>query len=350
MHISQLETPIVTIDLERLEGNIARLQSYLDQYGIANWPHTKTHKIPEIAHMQLRAGAAGVCCAKVGEVEVMVQAGINKIMVPYNIVGEAKLERLMHAAKRASICVTVDSAITVRGLSAAAQRAGIELPVFVEFDTGMGRCGVQTPQEAADLARTITRSPGLQLAGLLTFPCNENTDPFVQVTKALLKGKGIPIQRVSGGGTPYMFRAHEYPALTEFRAGAYVFGDRYILAKGPYTLDECAMHIIATVISRPTTERGILDAGSKALTSDLGKELGGHGLILEYPDARITGLHEEHGIVDFSECVGRPEIGERVTIVPNHCCVVSNLMDEVVGIRAGQVEVVWPIAARGKIQ
>jgi D-serine deaminase-like pyridoxal phosphate-dependent protein len=350
MHLSQLETPVAVVDLDRLEANIARLQNYLGEHGIANWPHIKTHKIPEIAHMQLRAGAAGICCAKVGEVEVMVQAGIQAILVPYNIVGETKLERLMQVARRASITVTADSESTVQGLSTAAQRAGITMPVMVEFDTGMKRCGVQTPQEAADLARSIAGAPALSFAGLMTFPCNENTDTFLQTTKGILAFYGITAERVSGGGTPGMFEAHSHRDLTEYRAGTYVYGDRFILGKGPYHLENCALHVLATVVSRPTAERGILDAGSKALSSDLGHELGGYGLILEYPEARIHTLSEEHGHVDFSGCARRPEIGERVTVLPNHCCVVSNLFNEIVGVRSGEVQVVWPVAARGRMQ
>ena len=349
MDIHQLDTPVAFVDLDRLEANIARLQRYLDEHGIANRPHIKTHKIPEIAQMQMNAGAVGITCQKIGEAEVMADAGLRDIFIPYNIVGEPKLKRLMRLARRVRLSVTADSAFTVRGLSAAAWREGIELPVLVEFDTGLGRCGVQSPQEAADLARLIIRSPGLQFGGLMTFPCNENTDPFVRQTRALLESEGIVVERVSGGGSPKMWQAHTHAEITEYRAGMYAYGDRKILQSGAMGLEDCAFKVITTVVSRPTVDRGILDGGSKTFSSDtVGLE--GYGLILEYPEARFYALSEEHGNVDFSQCSRKPEIGERVTVIPNHCCVVSNLFDQVIGVRREQIEVIWSVAARGRLQ
>jgi len=347
--IDRLETPVAVVDLDKLEANIAGLQAYLDRHGLANRPHIKTHKIPEIAHMQLAAGAKGITCQKLGEAEVMAQAGIRDIFLPYNILGEAKLERLTYLARRVSISVTADSDVTVRGLSAASQRAGLSLPVLVECDMGGKRCGVQSPQEAADLARLIASSPGLRFGGLMTFPIPDGMDAFVRTCKALLDADGIKIEQVSGGGTPPMWQAHTVQELTEHRAGTYVYGDRYTLRSGAMQLDECALTVITTVVSRPTAVRGILDAGSKTLSSDPMGELG-FGLVLEYPEARIYSLSEEHGCVDFSACSERPEIGERVTVVPNHVCPVCNLFNEIVGARQGRVEVVWPVACRGALQ
>ena len=349
MNISQLETPVAIVDLDRLEVNINKLQHYLDEHGIANRPHIKTHKIPEIAHMQVNAGAVGITCQKIGEAEVMAQAGIQDIFLPYNIIGEAKLERLMRLARRVTLSVTADSEFTVRGLSGAAQKAGLELPVLVEFDAGLGRCGVQSPQEAADLARTIARSSGLRFGGLMTYPSSDKADLFVVETKKLLKGDGISVELVSGGSTPSMWEAHTHPEVTEHRAGMYVYGDRYTLKSGAMVLEDCALKVITTVVSRPTAERGILDGGSKTFSSDL-LGLEGHGLILEYPEAVIHSQSEEHGHTDFSKCEHKPEIGERVTVIPNHCCVVTNLFNQIVGIRGNQVEVIWPVAARGALQ
>ena len=349
MNIDQLDTPVAVVDLDKLGANIAALQAYLDQHGIANRPHIKTHKIPEIAHMQLNAGAAGISCQKIGEAEIMAQAGIRDIFLPYNILGEAKLERLMRLARRVRMSVTADSEAVVRGLSAAAGRAGLTLPVLVECDTGGKRCGVQSPEEAAGLARLVARSPGLVLGGLMTHPSPEGLDGFMRRTMDLLAAEGIAVERVSGGGTPCMGQAHTVSTLTEYRAGTYVYGDRYTLKSGAMQLEDCAFTVIATVVSRPTAERGILDAGSKTLSSDpLGQE--GYGLILQYPEARLYSLAEEHGCVDFSGCARRPVVGERVTVLPNHVCVVSNLFNEVVGVRGGEVEVLWPVACRGALQ
>ena len=349
MRIDDLETPVPVVDLDRLEANISRLQSYLNEHGIANRPHIKTHKIPAIAQMQVDAGAIGITCQKVSEAEVMAEAGFTDIFIPYNIIGESKLTKLMALAKRVTISVTADSANVINGLSGAAQRAGLVLPVLIECDTGAHRCGVQSPQEAAELARLIHQLPNLQFGGLMTYPTNEETDTFVRETRALLADDGIKIERVSGGGTPSMWEAQTHPEVTEHRAGIYVYGDRLTLRSGAVTLDTCALKVHTTVVSRPTADRGILDAGSKSLSSDL-HGLDGYGHICEYPDAKIYALSEEHGHVDFSACERKPEIGERVTVIPNHCCTVTSMFDEVVGARGDQVEVIWQVAARGTVR
>lgn len=347
--IEDLETPVAVVDLDTLQANITRLQEHLDRHGIANRPHIKTHKIPEIAHMQLRAGAVGITCQKISEAEVMAQAGIDDIFIPYNIIGADKLERLMRLAKRIDVQVTVDSSFTAQGLSEAADAAGVVLPVLVEFDSGLERCGMQTPAAASELAQEIDWLPGLRFAGLMCYPSNETVGPFVRETRRLLAAAGLDLEKVSGGGSPVAWRAQEFPEVTEHRAGMYVYGDRYGIEHGANTLEQCALHIVTTVVSRPTADRGILDAGSKTLSSDQ-MGLAGHGLILEYPDAVIYKLSEEHGHVDFSACPEKPAIGERVTVIPNHGCAVGNLFNQMVGVRDRQVEVVWPVAARGTVQ
>lgn len=349
MYIDELETPVPVVDIDRMEANISRLQAYLEEHKIANRPHIKTHKIPAIAKMQMDAGAVGITCQKVSEAEVMAQAGFSDIFIPYNIIGESKLKRLMALASRINVSVTADSAFTARGLSNAAGQGGLTLAVLVECDTGAQRCGVGSPQEAAELARLIGSLPDLHFGGLMTYPTNEHLDDFVRETRSLLKDDGLDIERVSGGGTPGMWLAHTHPELTEHRAGIYVYGDRLTLRSGAVTLDTCALRILTTIVSRPTPERGILDAGSKSLSMDL-HGLDGYGYICEYPDARIYALTEEHGHVDFSACARKPEIGERLSVIPNHCCPVTNLFDEVVGIRRDQVEVTWQVAARGTVR
>jgi D-serine deaminase-like pyridoxal phosphate-dependent protein len=349
MHVNELETPVPVVDMDRMEANISRLQAYLDEQKIANRPHIKTHKIPEIARLQMDAGAVGITCQKVSEAEVMADAGFDDIFIPYNILGESKLKRLMALASRTTVSVTADSAVLVRGLSKAAQESGIILTVLVECDTGAHRCGVQSPGEAAELACLIASLPSLHFGGLMTYPTNESLDGFVRATRELLKEDDLPIERVSGGGTPCMWEAYTHPELTEHRAGIYVYGDRLTLRSGAVKFEDCAIKVHATVVSRPTTERGVLDAGSKSLSSDL-HGLDGYGYICEYPEAKIYQLSEEHGHVDFSACPNKPDIGERVTIIPNHCCMVTSLFDEVVGARGDQVEVTWQVAARGTVK
>jgi D-serine deaminase-like pyridoxal phosphate-dependent protein len=325
------------------------LQSYLDSHGIANWPHIKTHKIPAIARKQITAGAAGITCQKLGEAEIMTWEGLQNIFLPYNIIGPTKLNRLMQLAQQIRISVTADSAFVVDGLGQAARQHNLTLPVLVEFDTGLGRCGVQTPEQAADLGRWIGRQSHLAFEGLMTYPVNEHTGAFVQQTRALLQQDGLPVKHVSVGGTPQMWQAHEYPDVTEYRAGMYVYGDRYTLRSEAMKLEQVAFSVITTVVSRPTTDRGILDGGSKTFSSDL-IGLDGYGLILEYPEACIYQLAEEHGFVDFSGCPERPQIGDRLTVIPNHCCSVTNLFNEIVALRNGVVETTWPVAARGALQ
>ncbi len=237
----------------------------------------------------------------------------------------------------------------MQGLAQAARRVGETLAVLIEFDTGGGRCGVQSPQEAAELARLIVRADGLHFGGLMTYPNNEQTSPFAAETRSLLKPEGIEVEKVSGGGSPRVWETHTFAEVNEHRAGSYIYGDRALMRAGMLSQEQCALTVITTVVSRPTAERGVLDGGSKAFSSDtLGFEE--YGLILEYPAANLYRFDEEHGYVDFSACERKPEIGERLRVIPNHCCVVSNLFNEVVGVRNDQVEVVWPVACRGMLQ
>jgi len=289
MHIDELETPVPIVDLDILEFNISRLQSYLSEHTIANRPHIKTHKIPAIAQMQIDAGAIGITCQKISEAEVMADAGIDDIFLPYNIIGESKLERLVALAKRVELSVTTDSEFVAYGLSSAANKADLILTVLVECDMGMGRCGVQSPTDAAQLAGTIHRLPNLQFGGLMTYPNRANLDDFVNETQSQLKKDQLKIECVSGGGTAVMLQAHTHTTLTEHRAGMYVYGDRLTLRSGAVTLDTCALRVLATVVSRPTSNRGIIDAGSKTLSMDL-YGLDNYGHITEYPEAKIYTL------------------------------------------------------------
>jgi D-serine deaminase-like pyridoxal phosphate-dependent protein len=350
--IFSLSTPLPLIDEDRLAQNIARVQSYMDAHRLNFRPHIKTHKLPAIARQQVEAGARGINCQKITEAEVFAAEGFNDILITFNIVGPEKLERLVVLnAAISGLKVVADSVATVDGLSA---RFADEKPltVLVECDTGAGRCGVQTPAEGADLARRIRGSAGLIFGGLMTYPKARSeaaTEAFLAQTIAALAKDGIACPIVSAGGTPSLFSAHLVPSATEHRAGTYVYNDRAMVRAGHCTLDDCAMHILATVVSRPTPDRAVLDAGSKALTSDL-LGLGDYGHVVEYPDAVITGLSEEHAVVDLSKVEGaRPQIGDKLRIVPNHTCVVTNLFDTMTFHRNGVVTRVEGIEARGRV-
>jgi D-serine deaminase-like pyridoxal phosphate-dependent protein len=350
--ISELDTPAVTVDLDIMERNIRRVQAHLDRHGIGNRPHVKTHKVPAIGKLQMAAGAIGIVCQKVGEAEVFADAGVaDDLLLTYNILGRQKTERLMALAKRLRrLTVVVDNEVVAGGLSEAGARHGVDVRFLVECDTGFGRNGVQTPEAAVDLARLALKLPRLDFQGLMTFPNREpDTRLFFERALHLFKQAGIPVPIVSGGGTPGIFTAQDFPMLTEHRAGTCVFNDAMVVRSGTATWDDCAMRVRVTVVSRPTTTRAIIDAGTKVLTSDqYGMPAFGH--VLEYPEAVVAGLSEEHGTLELSACRERPRVGDVVHVVPNHCCVVSNMVDELYGVRRGQVEVVWPVAARGRVR
>jgi D-serine deaminase-like pyridoxal phosphate-dependent protein len=233
-----------------------------------------------------------------------------------------------------------------------ARAAGVCLAVLVECDTGYRRAGVQTPRQALALARSIAAEKSLRFAGLMTYPTQPSSGPWLREARDLLCEAELPPAVISGGGTVPAMRTHKYPEITELRAGNYIYNDRTTVARGAARLEDCAQHVLATVVSRPTATRGILDAGSKALTTDPVRVEGGtgYGSLVEYPEATIYDLSEEHGHVDFSACPWPPALGERVRIIANHACTVSNLFDEAYAHRGGMIEAIWPIAARGKLQ
>ncbi|HEV7291404.1 MAG TPA: D-TA family PLP-dependent enzyme [Devosia sp.] len=349
--IFEIDTPAVLIDVDRVEANLRRAQDYADQHGLKLRPHIKTHKLPRFAKRAMELGAIGITVQKLGEAEVMADAGINEIFLPYNILGQAKLKRLRALAERVHISVTADSVETVEGLSAAFADAPEPLSVFVECDTGMGRCGVQSPQAALDLAQRIDAAAGVRFGGLMTYPAAGQVAGNAQWLKQameLLTQVGLPPPVISNGGSPDIWRAHEVQVATEHRPGTYIYMDRFQVAKGVGAIEDCALTVLATVVSRPTEHRAIIDAGSKALTSDL-LGMTGHGLIEAYPEAVIVGLSEEHGTIDLSACSKKPQIGEKLRIIPNHACVVSNLFEIVHLIARDQLVETVPVAARGRV-
>jgi D-serine deaminase-like pyridoxal phosphate-dependent protein len=245
-----------------------------------------------------------------------------------------------------------DSELVVRGLSAALADAGAEASFLVECDTGYGRTGVQTPEAAVELGALAHALPGLRFAGFMTYPTMPEAGDWLAAAAEAATARGLEVTWVSGGGTPVARwdALTDAPVVTEVRAGTYLYADRMCLADGSAALEDCALHVRATVVSRPAPDRAILDTGSKALTSDTAPGLDGFGLLLEYPDATVPQLNEEHGYVDLSACDGRPEVGDVVTVVPNHACGTTNMHDEVVAHRGGDVVATWPLAARGKLR
>jgi D-serine deaminase-like pyridoxal phosphate-dependent protein len=350
MRVEDLETPVPVIDLDRVENNLAKMQAYCDKHRLRLRPHIKTHKMPAFAHQQVERGAIGITCQKLGEAEVMVDAGLDDILISYPLIGSAKALRLAELARRAKMSVAVDNPLALETAAEAARVAGVSIGVLVEFDSGNKRTGVVLVDQALELARRTEATPGLRFDGLMTYPSTAATADFVTEARRRFAETGIAISVVSGGGTPNAWQAHEIAGLTEVRVGTYIYHDRATVGAGAASLEDCALHLHATVVSRPTEERAVIDAGTKSLTSDtVAPSVGpGFGLILGYPDAVIERLNEEHGVLDLSRCREKPALGERVRILPNHVCVVSNLHDEVVISRDGRVVDTWRVAARGK--
>jgi D-serine deaminase-like pyridoxal phosphate-dependent protein len=344
-------TPAVVVDLDVVERNIARVQELCDAAGVANRPHIKTHKSPAIASMQRDAGARGITCQKVGEAEVMAEAGHDDILIAYNILGEEKIGRLGRLLSRTKVTVAADNPTAIAGLPQAAAIAGRDLGVVVECDTGRKRAGVETVEEAVALAKDIASRPGLSFAGFMLYPPENamgETQAFLDAATAGIRELGLEPQIVSSGGTPNLLNLGKIKGVTEHRAGTSVFNDRMMLAAGFAQLQDCALTVYATVVSRAGSERGILDSGSKTLTSDTGG-LEGHGLILEHPQAKIARFAEEHGFLDLSGCNDRPNVGDVVRIVPNHVCVVVNMVDRLVTVRGNEIVGELPVAARGRL-
>jgi D-serine deaminase-like pyridoxal phosphate-dependent protein len=314
-------------------------------------PHIKTHKLPMFARRQVELGAVGITVQKLGEAEVMADAGLTDLLLTFNIVGASKRARLKALHHRVTIRTVADSSETVAGLSQTFDDPDHPLGVFVECDTGMGRCGVQSPQAALDLARQIIASPGLAFAGLMTYPAAgryREAASWLSETKELLEAEGVNVPAITTGGTPDIAHMAEAGPATEYRPGTYIYMDRSQVAAGAATYSDCALTVLATVVSRPTENRAIIDAGSKALTSDL-LGLQGHGYVVDYPDAKVVGLSEEHGTIDLSACTEKPRIGDVIRIIPNHCCPVTNLFDQVNLIRDDELVETVPVAARGRV-
>lgn len=347
--IDDLDTPAMIIDLEILEKNIREMQEVCRKEDIPLQVHIKTHKIPEIAHMQLRQGATGICCQKLGEAEVMVAAGIREnILVPYNLVGEQKLIRLARLCKRARMTVAVDSEVTAKGISEQLQRDGGSVWVLVELDTGGKRTGVQSPQAALELAQKVSRMPGLQLRGVMTYPSRLEAKPFMEETVELFRRAGLATDEISGGGTGSE-AASKQIGCNVTRSGSYAFeGLRRInRTTNPPNPVTCAARMIVTVVSTPTPDRIIVDGGQKTFERNPPNP---YGYIVEHPEARIYGMSVEHGHVDVSACSHRFRVGERLAVVPQHQGVTINHHDEVYAVRKGIVEAVWPVAGRGRVR
>lgn len=375
--LSDLPTPAVLVERPRLAANIRRMQHLADNAGVALRPHAKTHKSPLVARLQLEAGAVGICCAKLGEAEVFVDAGIGDVRLPYPL-APVHAPRLLALQAKARVSFVVDHLDVARGWSEAMQAAGATADVLVKVDVGFHRCGISPdPAAAVPFLQAVAALPGLRLAGILSHAGHayhaHSDDELRQMAKAEVatmgtlaheaRAAGVAIGEVSAGATPPA--RYSLPAgrdtFTEFRPGNYVYFDRTMVGLGAALRRDCALSVLATVVSAPAGDRVILDCGSKTLAADGARGFAaapGHGDVYRdviasagsAPDPHliVERLSEEHATVRVADGAAPLEPGDRVRVVPNHACVVSNLTDAAWLVEGPEVVEPLPIAARGR--
>ena len=351
MKYSDVDTPSVLIDLDIVEANIQKYQRYCNSIGLNLRPHIKTHKIPALAKLQLAEGAVGITCQKISEAEAIIsEGGIDDILITYNIIGKKKLTRLLALAERVKLSVVADNQTCISGLSEVFSKSNAELTVLVECDTGAMRCGVVNPRQALDLAMAIKNLPGINFGGLMTYPPIgkwECVNRALLEIKRLLEDKKIDVPVISVGGSPDMWNADKFSVATEYRIGTYIYNDKSLIERGTCELKDCALTVLATVVSTPTSKRAVVDAGSKVLTSDL-SGLVGHGHVIGFPNVKVSKLSEEHGCLRSDEPTGL-SVGQKIQIIPNHAYVVSNMTDNVNFVKRGGAILSQKVVARGKV-
>ena len=356
------QTPYIQIDREVMLANIRRLADYARQHSIGLRPHAKTHKSLDVAGLQLSHGAIGLTVAKVSEAEVFAEI-CPDLLLAYPVVDPGRARRVAALASRVDIKVAVDSETAARILADACRHAGVSVGILVDLDVGPHRTGVATPAEALELARTVDRLPGLAFRGVFAYPGHiwspkDRQEAELRLVadqlQTLIDGcrdAGLDVGIVSGGSTPTAFQSHLVPQWTEIRPGTYPFNDINTVRGGFCDLADCAATIVATVVSDAVSGQVVIDAGSKTLTSDrcVPDPECGHGYVVEYPQARVAKLSEEHGQVDIRDCPTQPKIAERVTIIPNHICPCVNLQDRVWWRAADGECLPMPVHARGRL-
>jgi D-serine deaminase-like pyridoxal phosphate-dependent protein len=365
MRVDDLDTPSLLIDLDVLARNIDEMGTVARDADVRLRPHTKTHKSPEIARRQLDAGASGITVAKLGEAEVMADAGLDDLLIAYPIVGAGKLERLGLVLERARVRVGLDSVEVADGIGRVGKELGRDVPVLVDVDTGLHRMGRDPGEPSVRLALDIAAVPGVEVIGLSTHAGHayRAADPAelrtiaerealdVIATAEACEREGLRIREVSVGSTPTARIAAGVDGVTEIRPGTYVFNDVQQMRLGTATEETCAARILTTVVARPTAERFLIDAGTKSFSGDGGDgpPFPGRGVVSGRPDLTLDFMNEEHGV---GHIVGDAElrIGERLEVIPLHVCSAVNLFDVAYGVRDGVVDHEIAIAARGRVR
>jgi D-serine deaminase-like pyridoxal phosphate-dependent protein len=358
--VEALETPVPLVDLARLERNLDRMAAYGSAHGLALRPHIKTHKSPRIAEEQLRRGAVGVTCATLLEAEVMAEV-CHDILIAYPPVGNSKLQRLLSLPSEIDLTVALDSIPVAEALALAAGERGRTVGVYVELDVGMRRVGLSSGEDILALVRHVSASAPLTYRGITYYPGHirapvDQQDAEIAALSRqlgaiieLLGRAGFRPPVVSGGSTPTIAQSHKVEGLTEIRPGTYAYNDRLTHQVGACSWDDCALTVLATVVSTAVPGQAVIDAGTKAL----GREPGanpedGFAALIDRPDVTVQRMSEEHGVLDLRNTNWRPAVGEQVRLVPNHVCIAVQLHEVIYGIRDNRVETSWPISARGR--
>lgn len=361
MPLEDVDTPALIVDLDLFEANLAKMADEARRGGIRLRPHGKTHKCAVIGLRQMAHGAVGQCVQKVSEAEALVDGGIPDVLVCNEIVGQTKLRRLASLARRARIGVCADNAANIEELSVEAQTFGVELRVLVEIDAGVGRCGIEPGERAAQLAKLIDELPGLTFGGLQAYhggaqhlrtlaerqAAIDGIVDKVNATRAALQRVGLPCPDVTGGGTGTYRLEMASGVYTELQCGSYIFmdadyGRNRDEAGDPYRRFAQSLFVYASIMSRPARNRAIVDAGLKAISIDSGAPL-----VHNQPDLEYIFKGDEHGQIRLPETGHSLSIGDKILLVPGHCDPTVNMHDHFVGVRGGWVESVWPITGRG---
>jgi len=358
-----LETPALLVDVDRMARNLDRGATYARSHQIQLRPHIKTHKSTAMAREQLQRGAVGLTCATVHEAEVMSEVS-DDLLIMYPPVGQPRATRVAQLAAKARVTVALDSDVAARDLSDAAARVGTRVNVLIELDAGMHRVGVQSPADAVALAQRVTALPQLSVSGIAFYPGHirgpvaehaqqlADAAALVEEARGAFERSGLPVNVVSAGSTPTLWHTHEIRGVNEMRPGTYIYNDRTTAEIGACTLDDCALTVLATVVSTAVPGQAVIDAGAKALGREPIRggvnDSTGFGCLWSDSEVVVKSMSEEHGILDLSKSTWKPRVGDRVRVIPNHVCIVVHLADVVYGVRGDDVLSSWPVAARGR--
>jgi len=363
--VSELTTPQLVVDLDVMERNIARYVAFAEEHDVRLRSHAKTHKTPALAHLQdERSGGGGILCQTLSEAEVMAHGGVDDVFLSYQVVGDRKLERLVRLADSVDrFATTVDCPGNVRPLAAAAAEHDTTVEVILELDPGMGRTGVALGEPAVEMAATVADRPALTLAGVLSYGAHVKEAGIAEAelerrclavmddtraTVERIEAAGIPVDEVKVGGTATSMYSGTHPVATEINPGMYPFNDVGEMIYRPWAVDrtDCAATVLATVISAPTADRAVVDAGSKTISMDADRM----PVPKRRDDVEYVNYSEEHGWLDTGDVEGGLDVGERLEFVVPHVCTSINLHDTLIGRRDGAVAAVWDVQARGKVR